>query len=456
MSVEALLESEGEGYVPNVVQLAFDLLDEVQEGKKIVLGGQTFDRSILFGGDLHSLETLDPNAICSFLLEFLRQISDPLFPSSELESLEPKSSPSEDQRLRLFQDFADNLSEASFALADSFLNKIAGYADKGLVDLQDLALGKILFRVEGEELGQVANEVIDFMLAHLGEIYGVRAVNKIQDFYELGDYISSGGYGEVYKVIHKRTKRCYALKRISKKNLDIVEVRRLHTELAILKRVRHPNIVSLKAVCDSPKALYLVMELADGGELLDDVNRQKEGMGYPEKKAREISFKILSAILYLHKLNIVHRDIKPDNVLLAGPTKEIKVTDFGLSKILSGSVVMKTLVGSANYVAPEILNDSPYGPNCDMWSFGCVVYVLLSGLVPFYGDSFEVISRYIKKGSYELPSQRWDRISREGVDFVSRLLVVDPLKRMSPSEALNHPCFLFLSNLPRERNKRNF
>ena len=154
---------------------------------------------------------------------------------------------------------------------------------------------------------------------------------------------------------------------------------------------------------------------------------------------------MLDSIKYLHKQGIAHRDLKPENILLKDKSNAaaIKITDFGLSKIFCGDdaaqeVVMKTACGTPGYVAPEVLGREAYSHQVDLWSIGVIVYILLCGFPPFYGDNDAQMFKRIKAGQYKFLSPYWDPISADAKDFVKNLLVVDPRKRMTAAEALNH------------------
>jgi serine/threonine protein kinase len=177
-----------------------------------------------------------------------------------------------------------------------------------------------------------------------------------------------------------------------------------------------------------------------------------QGLGrYSEEDARYFTFKLLNAVLYLHVHDppICHRDLKPENILLASPDldAELKITDFGLSKIsaLPSDFLMSTRCGTPGYVAPEVLSQEVsrgelrrYGTSCDMWSVGVIVYILLSAAPPFYGKTDAEMNKRIKQGLYRFPDKYWAHISEAAKDFICRLLTVDPTRRMSAAEALQH------------------
>jgi len=175
----------------------------------------------------------------------------------------------------------------------------------------------------------------------------------------------------------------------------------------------------------------LVMELMQGGELFDKIIEEEQ---FSEHEAREATKCIISAIDYCHEKGICHRDIKPENLLLS--SKEIglaslKVADFGLARMLEDNSLAKTTCGTPGYVAPEILQQTPYGKECDAWSIGVVAFIMLSGTPPFYEEDNFALFEQIKSCRYDFDVETWDFVSKEAKDFVSKILVTNPKKRMT-------------------------
>jgi len=213
---------------------------------------------------------------------------------------------------------------------------------------------------------------------------------------------------------------------------------RLETEIEILKQVTHPNIICLKDIYDTKSMFYIVTELVTGGELFDKI---VEVGNYSEKDAAVLVQKMLSAIGYLHSLGIVHRDLKPENLLLKDGTdiSEVKLADFGLSKIVGQKVMMQTACGTPGYVAPEVLQAQGYGPEVDLWSIGVITYILLCGFPPFYHEELPELFEQIMSADFDFPEEYWDSVSGEGKDFIKKLLMVKPSDRMTVEQAMNHP-----------------
>jgi len=260
---------------------------------------------------------------------------------------------------------------------------------------------------------------------------------QVADDYEFGETLGTGNFSKVILGTHKRTGEKFAIKVIERKEVD---GSRLKTEVEIMKKVNHPNIISLKEVYDSdPTKLYLVMELVTGGELF---NKIVEIGSYSEKIAKGLVKQIVSAVKYLHDLNIAHRDIKPTNLLLASPNSNvIKLADFGLSKILGPDSMMQTACGTPIFVAPEVLNGEGYDKSVDCWGIGIIMYILLCGYPPFFddGENMAALFEQIMSGSFEFADPYWTDISSEAKDLIEHLLVVDPSKRFTAAKCLEHP-----------------
>ncbi|NWS77872.1 KCC4 kinase, partial [Crotophaga sulcirostris] len=201
----------------------------------------------------------------------------------------------------------------------------------------------------------------------------------------------------------------------------------------------HPFQIKLKEIFETPSEIALILELVTGGELFD---RIVERGFYSERDAAHVVKQILEAVSYLHANGVVHRDLKPENLLYAdlSPDAPLKIGDFGLSKIVDEQDTMKTVCGTPGYCAPEILHGCPYGPEVDMWSVGVITYILLCGFEPFFdprGDQY-MYSR-ILTCDYEFVSPWWDEVSLNAKDLVRKLIVLDPKKRLTVSQALEHP-----------------
>eukprot|EP01017_Pseudomicrothorax_dubius_P012592 TRINITY_DN15281_c0_g1_i1.p1 TRINITY_DN15281_c0_g1~~TRINITY_DN15281_c0_g1_i1.p1 ORF type:complete len:530 (-),score=103.40 TRINITY_DN15281_c0_g1_i1:81-1670(-) len=251
--------------------------------------------------------------------------------------------------------------------------------------------------------------------------------------------IGHGHFGTVrLAILQSNPRQKFAVKTIPKEKIKR-EFHLLKRELEILTTLSHPNIVRFYESYEDPRLFHLVMELCAGGELLE---RVKSNDQLTEQQTANIMRKLFSAVNYLHECGICHRDLKPENFLFSdnSPEAEIKIIDFGLSKNFR-DVSMSTVVGTALYVAPEVLKGTPYSEKCDEWSLGVNMFVLLSGTPPFQGQNNKEVFKNVSVGKYSMSGSEWRNVSREAKDLISKLLVVDPAKRLSAEEALRHPWF---------------
>lgn len=237
--------------------------------------------------------------------------------------------------------------------------------------------------------------------------------------------------------VNKKTKEKVAIKVIDRSNVGKDYEKNLLMEMEILQRVHHPNIIQLHEMIEEDNKIYFAMELVTGGELFD---RIVEKGSYTEEDAKVLVRKIVSAIEYLHDMNIAHRDLKPENLLVKSiaDDTEVKIADFGLSKIIDEQKMMQTACGTPGYVAPEVLNAEGYDKEVDMWSIGVITYILLCGFPPFYAETVPEVFEQILKAEYDYPEEYWGEISAEGKDFINHLLVVDPKDRLTAKQALEH------------------
>ncbi|EEH36308.2 serine/threonine-protein kinase srk1 [Paracoccidioides lutzii Pb01] len=285
---------------------------------------------------------------------------------------------------------------------------------------------------------------------------------------------TTGKFGEVaIKVVRKfemnsKQGEDHLHPDLKKKQKQVVERSNILKEVQIMRQLDHPNIVKLIEFSESNQFYYIVLELCPGGELFHQIVRLTY---FSEDLSRHVIVQVAKAIEYLHEHSgVVHRDIKPENLLFypapfipsknpkpSGPGDEgkadegeftpgvggggigqIKVADFGLSKVIWDSETM-TPCGTVGYTAPEIVKDERYSKSVDMWALGCVLYTLLCGFPPFYDESIQVLTEKVARGQYTFLSPWWDDISKSVQDLVSHLLTVDPDKRFTIKEFLEHP-----------------
>ena len=257
---------------------------------------------------------------------------------------------------------------------------------------------------------------------------------------DIGEIIGSGSAGTVKLAVHIPTGLQVAVKVIPKRkffmNKKLEET--TNRELAMLDRIaefEHPHIVRTYGYINDPDNVYIVLELCEGGELLEEL----EHIGsYTEHDAATIVYNIVETLGYLHHRGIVHRDIKPENLLLKkkGDPDTIKLADFGLANILEGKDSLQTVCGSPAYMAPEVHNMENYDEKVDMWSIGVMLFLLLSGSLPFLPPR---LVEKAERQDYEFSGKLWSGVSDAAKDLVVRLLVADPKKRYGVEQTLSHP-----------------
>ena len=269
------------------------------------------------------------------------------------------------------------------------------------------------------------------------------------DNYDVIRQLGKGGYGKVYEVKNKKSGDIRACKHLSK--LSIKNLEKFEREINILINSDHPNIIKIFEIFESQRSLYIVMEECKGGEIFDRIieHIQSKQM-YSEKEAAEMFQQVMSAIEYCHKNGICHRDLKPENLLYLNPGAEknnpIKVIDFGLSQYISPNKKLSTKVGTAYYVAPEILKGD-YTEKCDVWSAGVILYIFLSGDPPFNGPSDSVIYEKITEMKFSFPEKKWKNISKDAIDLIKHMISPEN-ERYSARQVLDHPWFKNASNVP--------
>ncbi|KAK1783285.1 putative calcium/calmodulin-dependent protein kinase [Copromyces sp. CBS 386.78] len=260
--------------------------------------------------------------------------------------------------------------------------------------------------------------------------------------YKVGKTLGAGSYSVVKECVHIDTGRYYAAKVINKRLMAGRE-HMVRNEIAVLKKVSmgHQNILTLVDYFETMNNLYLVTDLALGGELFDRICRKGS---YYESDAADLIRATLSAVAYLHDHGIVHRDLKPENLLFRTPedNADLLIADFGLSRIMDEEQfhALTTTCGTPGYMAPEIFKKSGHGKPVDLWALGVITYFLLCGYTPFDRDSdFEEMQAILNADYSFTPLEYWRGVSDSGKDFIRRCLTIDPDKRMTAHEALQHP-----------------
>ncbi|KAL8286785.1 hypothetical protein RQP46_004313 [Phenoliferia psychrophenolica] len=252
--------------------------------------------------------------------------------------------------------------------------------------------------------------------------------------YEVVSTLGHGSFGKVKLAKHTLTGLKVALKFLSKRKISTSEMsNRVHREIQYLSLLRHPHIIKLYDVIDTPSDIVMVIEYLSG-ELFDYIVRRGK---MPENDARRFFQQIMGALDYCHSHNIVHRDLKPENLLL-DEHLNVKIADFGLSNIMRDGDFLKTSCGSPNYAAPEVISGKLYaGPEIDIWSCGVILYVMLCGRLPFDDDHIPLLFKKINGGIFSLPPF----LSAEARHLLSRMLLVDSNKRIKLHEIRQLPWF---------------
>ncbi|KAF7222204.1 death-associated protein kinase 3 [Nothobranchius furzeri] len=264
----------------------------------------------------------------------------------------------------------------------------------------------------------------------------------VELYYEMGEELGSGQFAIVRKCKEKSTGIEYAAKFIKKRRLSSsrrgVSREEIEREVNILREIEHSNIITLHDIFENKTDVILILELVSGGELFDFL-AEKESL--TEEEATQFLKQILDGVQYLHVKRIAHFDLKPENIMLLDknvPNPRIKLIDFGIAHQIKAGNEFKNIFGTPEFVAPEIVNYEPLGLEADMWSIGVITYILLSGASPFLGETKQETLTNISAVNYDFDEEYFSNTSELAKDFIRRLLVKDPKKRMTINESLEH------------------
>ena len=274
------------------------------------------------------------------------------------------------------------------------------------------------------------------------KVFVAKGNNDPNKLYIKKKILGRGSFGVVYLVKQRYLSRYFAMKVIKKSSAKAKEEEEnLMNEVDILRKLDHPNIVKITDFYSLKTEYNIITEYCQEGELFDEIKAQSP---FSEAMAAWYLRQILSAVCYCHGMNIIHRDLKPENILIVKRQKNgyhpIKIIDFGTAKVFQKEKAEHLLIGSAYYIAPEVLSRN-YTELCDLWSCGVIMYILLTGRPPFNGSSEEEIMKKIKEGNYDLKKYPWGIISEEAKDLLKGLLQVNAKKRFSAKQALEHKWF---------------
>ncbi|XP_029126464.1 calcium-dependent protein kinase 4 [Cajanus cajan] len=278
-----------------------------------------------------------------------------------------------------------------------------------------------------------------YTVASLTEtILDAKQISNLKDRYVLGEQLGWGQSGVIRTCSDKLTGEVLACKSIAKDRLVTSDDQKsVKLEIEIMSRLSgHPNVVDLKAVYEEEDFVHLVMELCAGGELFHLL--EKHGR-FPESEARVLFRHLMQMVLYCHENGVVHRDLKPENILLTtrSSSSPIKLADFGLATYIEPGQSLHGLVGSPFYIAPEVLAGA-YNQAADVWSAGVILYILLSGMPPFWGKTKSRIFEAVKTANLRFPSEPWDYVSKSAKDLIRGMLCTESSRRLTAKEVLDH------------------
>ncbi|XP_058443791.1 serine/threonine-protein kinase D1 [Malaya genurostris] len=266
-------------------------------------------------------------------------------------------------------------------------------------------------------------------------------VTDMSQLYQIfpDEVLGSGQFGIVYGGLHRKTHRTVAIKVIDKLRFPTKQEAQLKNEVAILQNLSHAGVVNLERMFETPERIFVVMEKLKG-DMLEMILSHQNGR-LSERVTKFLITQILVALKYLHSRNIVHCDLKPENVLLSSDNEfpQVKLCDFGFARIIGEKSFRRSVVGTPAYLAPEVLRNKGYNRSLDMWSVGVIIYVSLSGTFPFNED--EDINDQIQNAAFMYPPNPWKEISSDAIDLINNLLQVKQRKRFTVDKSLLH-CWL--------------
>ncbi|KDP22334.1 hypothetical protein JCGZ_26165 [Jatropha curcas] len=269
-------------------------------------------------------------------------------------------------------------------------------------------------------------------------ILDTNQTSNLKDRYDLGEQLGWGQFGVIRVCTDKLTGELLACKSIAKDRLVTSDdARSVRLEIEIMTRLSgHPNVVDLKAVYEDEDYIHLIMELCAGGELFHQL--EKHGR-FSEAEAKVLFRHLMQVVSYCHEIGVVHRDLKPENILLAtkASSSPIKLADFGLATYINPGQSLHGTVGSPFYIAPEVLAGG-YNQAADIWSAGVILYILLSGMPPFWGNTKSRIFDAVRAADLRFPSNPWDHITEAAKELVRGMLCTDPLRRLTAQQVLDH------------------
>ncbi|XP_055853207.1 serine/threonine-protein kinase D1 isoform X1 [Episyrphus balteatus] len=278
-------------------------------------------------------------------------------------------------------------------------------------------------------------------MVHVSNTQCCESEENVQDMGQLyqifpDEVLGSGQFGVVYGGVHKKTRREVAIKVIDKLRFPTKQEAQLKNEVAILQNISHCGVVNLERMFETPERIFVVMEKLKG-DMLEMILSSERGR-LSERVTKFLITQILIALKHLHSKNIVHCDLKPENVLLSSDAEfpQVKLCDFGYARIIGEKSFRRSVVGTPAYLAPEVLRNKGYNRSLDMWSVGVIIYVSLSGTFPFNEE--EDINDQIQNAAFMYPPNPWKEISSNAIDLINNLLQVKQRKRYTVDKSLQH------------------
>jgi len=264
--------------------------------------------------------------------------------------------------------------------------------------------------------------------------------NSFKSVFEKEELLGRGSFATVWKCRRICDDAVFAVKVIKKKHLNSVAESKIKREIDVMKKLKHEHCVSLYNVFTSRAKVQFILELCTGGHLLERLGNTPF---YSERDAARIMQQLALACQYMHSKGVVHRDLKPENIIYKDTSEgaNIKVTDFGLSTYVEGAWEqnLRTPCGTPAYVAPEVLQRQGYGCECDLWSMGVILYVLVSGFPPFYGSDLTKLCKRIIRASFDFSPEPFQRISDEAKEVITLCLQRNAGQRVTPGQLLKKP-----------------
>ncbi|XP_034642446.1 myosin light chain kinase, smooth muscle [Trachemys scripta elegans] len=259
---------------------------------------------------------------------------------------------------------------------------------------------------------------------------------KVAEFYNIEERLGSGKFGQVFKLVEKKTGKVWAGKFF--KAYSAKDKENIRQEIGIMNCLHHPKLVQCVDAFEEKANIVMVLEIVSGGELFERII--DEDFELTERECIKYMRQISEGVQYIHKQGIVHLDLKPENIMCVNKTgARIKLIDFGLARRLESTGSLKVLFGTPEFVAPEVINYEPIGYATDMWSIGVICYILVSGLSPFMGDNDNETLANVTSATWDFDDEAFDEISDDAKDFISNLLKKDMKSRLDCTQCLQHP-----------------